>query len=164
MGTGKTTVGRRVAKSLGFKFVDTDQLIVKRAGKSIPEIFEDDGEKTFREIETEVLRECAEKSGQVISTGGGIVTQPRNREILKTAGYVVWLRASAESIFERVKRNRNRPLLRVEDPMGTITKLLEERTPVYEQSHDLAISTDGLTLEETCYGVTESARLELGTA
>lgn len=164
MGTGKTTVGRKVARSLGFKFVDTDQLIVKRAGKSIPAIFEEDGEKAFREIETEVLRECSEKSGQVISTGGGIVTKARNRKLMKSAGFVVWLRASPESIYDRVKRNRNRPLLRTEDPEGTITKLLAERTPKYEQSHDLAISTDGLTLEETCYGVTESARLELGAA
>lgn len=162
MGTGKTTVGRKVAKSLGFKFVDTDQLIVKRAGKPIPKIFEEDGEKAFRKIETEVLSECAGKSGQVISTGGGIVTQARNREILRTAGYVVWLRASADSIYDRVKRNRNRPLLKTENPKATIAKLLDERNDFYKESHDLAISTDGLTLEETCYGVTESARVELG--
>lgn len=164
MGTGKTTVGRKVAKSLGFKFVDTDQLIVKRAGKPIPKIFEEDGEKQFRKIETEILKECAEKSGQVISTGGGIVTKARNRKLLKNAGYVIWLRASADSIYDRVRRNRNRPLLRTEDPKATIAKLLDEREDLYQESHDLAIATDGLTLEETCYGVTESARLELGAA
>jgi len=162
MGTGKTTVGRKVAKSLGFRFVDTDQMIVKRAGKPIPVIFEEDGEEAFRKIETDVLRECSEQSEQVISTGGGIVTIPQNREILSTAGYVVWLRATPESIYNRVKNNRNRPLLRTKDPLATITALLEERSNLYNGCHDLVISTDGLTLEETCYGVSESARLELG--
>ena len=164
MGTDKTTVGRKVAKSLGFRFVDTDQMIVKRAGKPIPVIFEEDGEEAFRKIETEVLRECSEKSGQVISTGGGIVTIPQNREILLTAGYVVWLRATPESIYNRVKSNSNRPLLRTKDPLATITDLLNERSEFYKQCHNLTITTDGLTLEETCYGVSESARLELGAA
>jgi len=161
MGTGKTSVGMRVAKSLGWRFVDTDKLIVKQAGKSIPQIFADSGETYFRELETEVLEKCALANGQVISTGGGIVTVARNREILKEAGYVIWLRASPETIYERVKRNRNRPLLQTEDPLATIREMLSVRNELYEATRDLVISTDNLTMEETCYGVTESARLAL---
>jgi len=161
MGTGKTSVGMRVAKSLGWRFVDTDRLIVSKAGKPIPQIFEDSGEDAFRELETEVLRKCAAGSGRVISTGGGIVTLERNREILKEAGYVIWLKASPETIYERVKNNRNRPLLKTGDPRTTIREMLEARRGFYVAASDLRIRTDGLTMEETCYGVTESARLAL---
>jgi shikimate kinase len=159
MGTGKTTVGMRVAKSLGWRFVDTDRLIVRKAGKPIPRIFEESGEESFRDFETEVLRKCAEGAGQVISTGGGIVTRERNREILKEAGYVIWLKASPETIYERVKNNRNRPLLKTGDPQQTIREMLEARHDLYDAACDLRIRTDDLTMEETCYGVTESARL-----
>ncbi|MCB1204854.1 MAG: shikimate kinase [Verrucomicrobiae bacterium] len=162
MGTGKTSVGMRVAKSLGFRFVDTDKLIVKKTGKPIPKIFEESGEEAFRRMETEVLRQCAAGENQVISTGGGIVTREENRDILREAGYVVWLRTSPEIIYERVRRNRNRPLLRTQDPLKTIRDLLDTRTAHYEDCSDLAITTDHLTMEETCYGVTESARLTLG--
>ncbi len=161
MGTGKTSVGMRVAKSLGWRFVDTDKLIVKQAGKAIPQIFADSGESHFRKIETEVLEKCAGEDGQVISTGGGIVTVSRNREILKEAGYVIWLKASPETIYERVKRNRNRPLLQTDDPLTTIREMLSVRNELYEATRDLVISTDNLTMEETCFGVTESARLAL---
>ena len=161
MGTGKTSVGMRVAKSLGWRFVDTDRLITRRAGKSIPAIFAESGEDVFRNLETEVLRKCAGESGQVISTSGGIVTLERNREILKDVGYVIWLEASPETIYERVKNNRNRPLLRTDDPQATIRKMLESRRAFYESTCDLRIRTDDLTMEETCYGVTESARLAL---
>ncbi len=162
MGTGKTSVGQRVARSLGFRFVDTDKLIVKQAGKPIPKIFEDEGEDAFRRLETEVLRSCADGEGQVISTGGGIVTREENRGILRDAGYVIWLRASPEVIYERVRRNRNRPLLQTADPMKTIHDLLEARNELYEACADLSIKTDHLTMDETCFGVAESARLALG--
>jgi shikimate kinase len=162
MGTGKTAVGKRVARSLGYRFVDTDALIVKKAGRPITAIFAEEGEEAFRKLEHEVLVECAAKSGQVISTGGGIITQAANRVLLPQAGYVVWLKASPETIYERVRRNRKRPLLRNDDPEGTIRRLLEERSPLYEEVRHLSVRTDDLTLEETCFGVTESARMALG--
>lgn len=162
MGTGKTTVGQRVARSLGFRFVDTDKLIVKQTGKPIPKIFEESGEDFFRSLETAVLRECGTGENQVISTGGGIVTRPENHELLKVAGYVIWLKTAPEIIYERVRRNRNRPLLKTADPLQTIRDLLEIRKPLYDACADLSITTDHLTMEETCYGVTESARLALG--
>lgn len=161
MGTGKTTVGKRVARSLGFRFVDTDALIVKKAGKPIPKIFEEDGETEFRKMETEVLKECAAKSGQVLSTGGGIVTIDENRPLLKEAGYVIWLKAEAEVIYERVRRNRERPLLHTANPEETIRKLLDSRVALYKECADFTIATDNLTMDETCFGVTECARLAL---
>jgi len=161
MGTGKTTIGKRVARSLGYRFVDTDRLIAKRAGKTIPQIFEEDGEEAFRRIETEVLRSCADESRQVISTGGGAVTRPENREILKSAGYVVWLKADPDSIYERVKRSRNRPLLQTPDPRATIAELLAQRAALYEATQHLTVTTDDLTLEEAAFGVSESAQLVL---
>jgi len=164
MGTGKTTIGKRVARSLGFRFVDTDQLIARKAGKSIPDIFAHSGEEAFRELETEVLRECAARSGQVISTGGGIVTRPGNLEILRDAGYVVWLKASPETIYDRVRRNRNRPLLHTDDPERTIREMLDQRLDLYRRAKHLSVSTDDLTLDETSFGITESARLALGLA
>tara|TARA_R110000850_G_scaffold22504_28_gene66689 strand:- start:1106 stop:1660 length:555 start_codon:yes stop_codon:yes gene_type:complete len=162
MGTGKTTIGKQVAKSLGFRFVDTDQLISQKAGKSIPDIFEDEGEETFRELETDVLQGCAAAENQVIATGGGIVTKTTNHAILKQVGYVIWLQASPETIYDRVRRNRNRPLLQTEDPEKTIRDLMEQRVGLYEAAQDMAVTTDGLTLDETAYGITESARVALG--
>lgn len=160
MGTGKTTVGRRVAQSLDFQFVDTDALIVEREGKSIQSIFEEVGEAAFRQIETSVLTECCQNCGQVISTGGGVVIKEVNHPILAKGGYVIWLKASPEVIYERVKRNQERPLLKTENPQLKIKNLLESREALYEKCADLTILTDDLSLEETTYGVTETARFQ----
>jgi len=160
MGTGKTSVGRRVAQSLDFQFVDTDALIVESEGKSIQSIFEELGEAAFREIETRVLAECCLNNQQVISTGGGVVTREVNHPILAGGGYVIWLKASPEVIYERVKRSQERPLLKTDNPQMTIKNLLESREPLYEKCADLTIVTDDLSLEETIYGVTETARFQ----
>lgn len=163
MGTGKTTVGRKVARSLGFQFVDTDDQIVGAAGISIPEIFAQAGEEAFRNLETEALEKCLRGAhGRVVATGGGIVVRKKNRELLKASGFVIWLQASVEVIIDRVIRNQNRPLVATDDPLETITKLLEERDQLYQSVADLAIETDDLLLDETVCGVTESARLALG--
>lgn len=162
MGTGKTSVGRCVAQSLGFDFVDTDQLIEEKEGRKISAIFEKEGEIAFREMERDALRDCARGERQVISTGGGIVTQPQNIEILRDAGYVIWLQASPQIIYERVRRAQHRPLLQTSDPLATIEKLIAERGILYREAAHFEITTDNLTLDETCFGVTESARLALG--
>ncbi|MCB1230305.1 MAG: shikimate kinase [Verrucomicrobiae bacterium] len=163
MGTGKTSVGRRVADSLGFRFVDTDQLVVELAGKPITKIFAEEGEAHFRELETEALRRCASESGQVIATGGGIVTQPRNRELLHRTGYVVWLKADPETVLQRVSRNRDRPLLQTADPLATIQELYASRVDLYRACADEEINTSDLTLDETAHGLTESARIALAS-
>lgn len=160
MGTGKTTVGKKVADSLKFAFVDTDEEITKRAGMSIPEIFSQHGEERFRELETSVLEDFCRGSHQVISTGGGVVTREVNCSILSEGGYVIWLKASPSVIYNRVRRSTERPLLKTPNPEKTIRDLLESREPAYEKCADLAIATDELSLEETIYGITETARFQ----
>ena len=164
MGTGKTCIGKLAARSLGWKFVDTDQRIVEAAGCSIPEIFAnpDRGESWFRDLESRVLAEVLSEEEQVVATGGGVVIREENRRILANGGYVFWLRASIDALYERVRHNRNRPLLQTEDPKATITDMLDEREPYYlESAHDQVDSTH-LTAEETAYGITETARYVFG--
>src|SRR5580700_11870609 len=111
MGSGKSSVGRLVARTLGGRFVDTDRMVIDRAGCAIPEIFAQKGEAHFRELETEALRSLLGAKGLVAATGGGIVIARENRALLRKVGMVVWLTADEETIWERVSRNKNRPLL-----------------------------------------------------
>ncbi|MEJ6647449.1 MAG: shikimate kinase [Akkermansiaceae bacterium] len=163
MGTGKSTIGRELSKMLSYPLIDTDHAIAKKAGKSIPKIFAEDGEEAFRKMETDLLEELLEKEGNIIATGGGIVGSERNRNILRQLGYVVWLAASPEEILDRTSRNNNRPLLNNEDPSGTILRLLAERNPLYSEASHLNIETDQLCFDEICNGIIESARYHYGT-
>lgn len=159
MGTGKTSIGRRVAQSLDFDFVDTDDLIIESAGKPITEIFSDQGESYFRDLETEVLRSSGLRSHQIISTGGGIVIRELNRKILSQAGYVIWLKATPETILQHVSRNQERPLLHTSNPLQTIKDMLSERENWYSTAADFTIDTDELAIEETAFGICESVRV-----
>lgn len=163
MGTGKTSIGRRVAQSLGFDFVDTDERIIEKAGMPITEIFAEQGEEKFRDLESTVLRSTTARKNQVISTGGGVVLREENREVLARSGYVIWLNASPEAILERVSRNQERPLLQAADPLGTIREMLKQREPLYLATADFTIDTDGLSPDETAFGICESARVIFGT-
>ena len=163
MGVGKTSVGKLLARSLGFEFVDTDSIIVRRSGKPITEIFAEIGESGFRDIESSILAELAGRSGTVIATGGGIVTREANIERLHAAGLVVWLDATADAIFERVSGNNERPLLQTDDPLATIRDLLDKRRPLYERAADQRVETGGLDSGELAYGIAESARLWFST-
>lgn len=164
MGCGKTTVGRLAAQKLGWPFVDTDQMIAVQAGRTIPEIFQAEGEAGFRRRETAVLEGLESRRAQVVATGGGIVTQPRNVPLLRQLGFVVWLNAGEDVIYERVMRNRNRPLVQTANPQETIRELLAARRPLYAQAAHFTIETAGLAVEEVAYGVCESARHYFGTA
>ncbi|MEY2598569.1 MAG: hypothetical protein RLZZ142_828 [Verrucomicrobiota bacterium] len=148
MGSGKSSVGRLAAKSLGFDFFDTDQLIVERIGKPITQIFAEEGEEAFREIETCVLRSLAHFNHAVISTGGGAVLRSINREMLHHAGFVVRLQASEDVLFERVSRNTKRPLLQGENPREKLRELLAVREPAYEQAADWSLDTSALSLNQ----------------
>lgn len=160
MGSGKSTVGRMVAQMLGFQFVDTDHAIIERAGCSIPEIFAKEGEAGFRLRESAVLRSLLGCKGCVIATGGGIVTQARNRPLLRHLGFITWLEADAKLLARRTASNNDRPLLRGEEPpLQKLTRLLAERKPLYKQLADLRIQTDELSQQESAYGVAESARI-----
>ena len=116
MGTGKTTVGRLVAEALHFDFLDTDELIQSRTGKSIADIFAQDGEPTFRELERQIVRELSTKTKTVISTGGGLPTNPENLALLKSFALVVCLWSSPDKIWNRVKNQTHRPLLHDPNP------------------------------------------------
>jgi shikimate kinase len=118
MGCGKTTVGQILAEKLGWEFADTDHIVVQHARRTISEIFRLEGEAEFRKKESAVLSQLATGDHRIISSGGGIVTQPENESLLKALGFVVWLNATEQIIFERVSRNRSRPLLQTSSPPG----------------------------------------------
>ena len=160
MGSGKSSLGRELSTLLGYPVLDTDTLIVERAGKSIPRLFEEDGESAFRDLESRVLADL-EKQGpsrHIIATGGGIVTRPENRARLRNLGYVVWLVVSPREILRRTARNKDRPLLNTTDPEETIARLLEQRLPHYREAAHLTVETDNLTFPELATGIVESAR------
>ena len=160
MGSGKSTVGRKLQDRLGYPLVDTDQEIEKRAGKSISEIFAEDGEDAFRKMETELLRELnsPEAPRRIISTGGGIIGREENRKLLREIGYVVWLKAPAETILERTAKNKSRPLLQTDNPMVQIDELMKKRQPLYEETAHQPVSTADLDSDEVATGILECAR------
>ncbi len=147
MGVGKSAIGRRVARELGFRFIDSDHQIEKEQGKRIPQIFADEGEPHFRQLERAFIERGHPESGCVVSCGGGLVVQPGMQELLKKKGVVICLFASAESIIERTSRNKNRPLLNVADPAAQVRALLKEREPIYMDS-GACITTEGRTIPE----------------
>lgn len=158
MGAGKSSVGRAVAESLRFRFVDTDELIEAKAGKTISEIFAQDGEPAFRELESEIVRSLTAYRATLISTGGGLPVNPAHLESLKTHALVVCLWATPEKILERVQSQTHRPLLQGPDPMARIKELLEQRTPFYRQA-DVLIATDGRPIREVAQQVVTQFRL-----
>jgi len=143
MGSGKTAVGRQLARELKRDFLDTDVEIEKRTGVDIPFIFEKEGEAGFREREREMLAELAQRRNAVIATGGGIVLDADNRRQLAATGIVVFLRTTVDEQLKRTRRTRTRPLLLTDDPRKVLSKLLEERQPLYESLADIAIDTTG---------------------
>ena len=148
MGSGKSSVGRLVARTLRGRFVDTDRLVVEHAGREITDIFATEGEGFFREEESRALRSLLGGSGLVVATGGGIVTVAGNVAALRELGFVVWLTASEETLWERVSRTRKRPLLHTQNPRETMRTLLATRNPLYEASADLTVDTTVLTHAE----------------
>jgi shikimate kinase len=142
MGTGKSTVGRLLARALGFRFSDTDAEIEADAGHPIPEIFAAEGEAGFRDREQAVLRRVLASSGQVVSTGGGIVLRPENRDAIRRGGTCVWLSARPETIWSRVSAESHRPLLHTPDPQATIRRMLADREDLYRETAGMECPTD----------------------
>jgi shikimate kinase len=141
MGTGKSCVGRMAAEALHFTFLDTDTVIEARAGKSISEIFKQDGEPVFRELERRIVEELTRRKRTVIATGGGLPAEPANLASLKTHALVVCLWAGPETILERVGGHDHRPLLNEPDPLKKIQELLAARGPFYKQA-DVLVNTE----------------------
>lgn len=142
MGTGKTAVGQVLAEKLGMKFIELDSLIEQKVGKSITEIFQQDGETGFREMEIDVTRDISGDKNSVIACGGGIVLNKINIDRLRENGIIVYLTASPDVILKRISEQEGqRPLLNVEDPLKTINEMLKFRKPFYEEAADITINT-----------------------
>ena len=146
MGAGKSSVGRLLAHRLGRCFVETDDMITAREGRSIPEIFAERGEAHFRALEEETVRMLALKSGDVIATGGGLPCRDGRPEALRALGTVVWLRGDFDAVYERARRAGERPML-AGRAREEIEALYHAREPYYRQA-DLTIDTTGITLDQ----------------
>src|SRR5690554_3555824 len=142
MGAGKSTIGRMLARELGYRFLDSDRIIEERCGADIPWIFDVEGEEGFRQRESAMIRELADVGASVLATGGGAVMKEENHPYLKQDAVVVYLKASLEQQIERTSRDRNRPLLQNDDPEGVLRRLFELRDPIYTELADVVMVTD----------------------
>jgi shikimate kinase len=140
-GSGKSTVGRQLARRLSLPFFDSDHVIEQRLGCSIREFFEREGEERFRDLESCVLDELTLGPAGVLSTGGGSVLRPVNRNYLHNRGHVVYLRSTPEEVYRRLRHDRNRPLLQVADPLQRLRDLYEVRDPLYREAAHYVIET-----------------------
>ncbi len=160
MGTGKSRISRRIAKKLELEFFDVDDEIEKAQGRPIKEIFADQGEAYFRQLEREYIESGHPSTGCIIACGGGLPCREGMMELLKKKGIVLCLHASVDAILERTSRNDNRPLLNVENPRGRIEALLNERTPYYAQAH-ASILTDHRSIPEVMESALRSYRTQI---
>lgn len=140
-GSGKSTVGRQLARRLALPFFDSDHVIEQRLGCSIREFFEREGEDNFRDVEEVVLDELTQGSACVLSTGGGSVLRPTNRKHLRERGRVVYLRSTPEEVYRRLRHDRNRPLLQVADPLQRLRDLYAVRDPLYRETAHYVVET-----------------------
>ena len=140
-GSGKTTVGRSLARRLRLSFVDSDHVIEQRIGCSIRDFFAREGEARFRDEEQRALEDLAAGPACVLATGGGAVLREANRDILRRAGHVVYLRATPEELWRRLRRDTKRPLLQVDDPQDKLRQLFAERDPLYRSVAGFVIDT-----------------------
>lgn len=147
MGAGKSSAGKKLAERLEMQVVDTDELIERRAGMKISEIFSRYGEPHFRELEKEVVEEVSKLENHVIITGGGVVLKKENMQNLRRNGVIIYLHAEPEIVYQRVRNEVHRPLLQVANPMEKIKELLEFRAPFYADN-DFAIDTSNLSVEQ----------------
>lgn len=143
MGAGKTTIGRNLANQLGLTFIDSDQEIQARTGVDIPTIFEYEGEEGFRDREQVVIDDLTQRDQSVLATGGGAVLRPTNRQHLSARGIVVYLECSPEQQYERTYRDKKRPLIQTDDPLTRLRELMTEREPLYRDTADYVVSTEG---------------------
>ncbi len=149
MGSGKTSVGKRVSYAAGLPFVDTDELIVAKTGMQIKDIFAQHGESWFREVETEVLKELAKDTKRkIVSVGGGVPVQSQNQPILKAMGQVVLLEASTDTLEERLQYDTSRPILQGGNLREKIESIKAERAQAYQSSCDAVVVTDGKNLRQ----------------
>jgi shikimate kinase len=140
-GSGKSTVGRHLARRIGWRFVDSDHVIEHRIGCSIREFFEREGEAVFRDLEETIIDELTQGGDCVLSTGGGAVLRPANRQHLHGRSTVVYLHSAPDEVFKRLRNDQNRPLLQVSDPLARLKELYALRDPLYRETAHLVIET-----------------------
>lgn len=142
MGAGKSTIGRMLARELGYQFMDSDQIIEERCGANIPWIFDVEGEEGFRQRETAMLAELSGQCQIVLATGGGAVMRKDNHPLLQHNATVIYLKTSIEQQVERTRKDRNRPLLQNDDPEAVLRRLFVQRDPLYSELADIIMLTD----------------------
>jgi shikimate kinase len=155
MGAGKTTIGRLLARRLKLRFLDCDHEIERRCGVKVPLIFDIEGEDGFRARETQVLAELTTLEGVVLATGGGAVLAEPNRRRLAAGGTVVYLCARPEDLYERVRQDRNRPLLATADPLARLSELYVQRDPLYREVADLIVDTGRQSVQSLARSLVE---------
>jgi shikimate kinase len=155
-GVGKTTIGKEVARKLGRKFLDFDQEIERRSGMEVREIFRVKGEEHFRELEFGLTKELSSTGGMVLSPGGGWITQAKSVELLRSAGRIIYLRASPEAVARRLRRVETRPLLAGRDPVVALRELYQKRRALYETA-DTVLDTERLARQQLIAKVVELA-------
>jgi shikimate kinase len=137
MGSGKTTMGRALAKHLGKIFVDSDEEIIHRTGVTIPHIFDVEGEAGFRQREAAAIRDLVGRDNMVLATGGGAVLEEQSRAMLQQNGIIIYLKANVHDLWQRTRHDRNRPLLQTDNPHARLTELFQQRDPIYRQASDI---------------------------
>lgn len=164
MGSGKTTLGRRVAEALGREFIDLDEELERRCGVEVAVIFEIEGETGFRERERDLIAEVARHHGLLVATGGGSVLDSRNRDAMRASGTIVWLKTSVAQQLRRLERDRRRPLLAAPDRRQRLTVLAAERDPIYAGLADLVFESQNRPLPRMAEALEQTLRDELGPA
>lgn len=150
MGAGKSTIARALQRELGFPLIEMDERIVKEQGMSINDIFAQYGEDHFRDIESQLIVDIGKEEPSIVSCGGGVVVRPQNTKNMKEIGRIVFLKATPETIYERVKNSTDRPILNGHMNVEYIAELMEKRRALYEVAADITIQTDGKTREQIC--------------
>jgi shikimate kinase len=159
-GGGKSTVGREVARQLGWRFVDCDKEIERAAGCTIAALFARDGEAAFRELEAVTLAALIESPQAVVATGGGAVLRAANRELLRSRTRCIYLRAAPDFLWRRLRRDRRRPLLQVPDPEGRLREMSAEREPLYLETAAVVVDVDGLSFDRVVDAVVHRSGAE----
>jgi len=160
MGSGKTTIGQRVARQLGLEFFDCDQELEAQTGASVSLIFDVEGEEGFRDRETRMLEQLSRRKGVLVATGGGAVLRARNRELLRHNGLVVYMRTSVDQQLRRLNRDRTRPLLQTGDRRSKLKQLAARRNPLYEELADIVYVSHSRSLDTAARALSELIRTQ----
>lgn len=146
MGAGKTTMGRQLAKKLHLDFYDSDKVVEERTGATIPLIFELEGEAGFRQREQAIIDEFTQKNNLVLATGGGAILRDVNRQHLKSRGIVIYLHSDIAHLMERIRHDKNRPLLQTPDPEAKLREIMAQREPLYRETAHITINTGDVSI------------------